>query len=86
MPQTADFVDRKSVQWGRAHVRDCIERALRGEPGFFYALEAGHVRGTPFEDWHPVAAHQRTAVLVGASFAAFMREPEVAQGGEHGAA
>lgn len=85
MPQTADFVDRKRVAWGRDHVDDCMRRALRGEPGFFYAMEAGHVRGTPFEEWHPVAAHQRAAVLVGASFAAFMREPE-AQGGEHGAA
>ncbi len=85
MPETADFVDRKSVEWGRAHVRDCIERALRGEPGWFYAMEAGHVRGTPFIEPDPVAEWQRMAVLVGASFAAFMREPE-GKGGSDGAA
>ncbi|WP_152643479.1 hypothetical protein [Paracidovorax citrulli] len=25
-----------------------VRRGLRGEPGCFYALEAGHVAGTPF--------------------------------------
>lgn len=30
-----------------------VRRGLRGEPGCFYALEGGHVVGTPFGDADP---------------------------------
>ena len=85
MPETADFVDRKRVEWGRAHVDDCLKRALAGEPGYFYAIEGGHVMGTP---WGVpaggmggatcVARLQAMALMMGSTFAGFMREPTAA--------
>ena len=88
MPDTADWVDQKRVLWGREHVDMCIRRAMRGEVGWFYAMEGGAVLGTPWtaDEGAPllglagsartVAALQCTEVLMGVSFAAFMREPQ----------
>lgn len=95
MPETADWVDRKRVTWGREHVDMCIRRAMNGEPGWFYAMERGVVLGTPWAEDEgaallgmtgkpsTVAALQRTAVILGLSFAAFMREPQEVQHGTH---
>ncbi len=100
MPQTAEWVDRKRAEWGKAHVNDCVRRAIAGEPGYFYAIEGGNVLGTPWpagtavDGGPPVAQRpgarklsvhevQRMAVLCGASFAGFMREPT--NGGGDGA-
>lgn len=85
MPETADFVDRKRVEWGRAHVDDCLKRALAGEPGYFYAIEGGHVMGTPWGMSEggllgdmSIARLQAMALMVGTTFAGFMREPTAA--------
>lgn len=85
MPETADFVDRKRVEWGRAHVDDCLKRALAGEPGYFYAIEGGHVLGTPWgipdgglSGELCVARLQAMALMMGTTFAGFMREPATA--------
>lgn len=93
MPLVADFIDRKRVEWGKTYVNDCLRKALAGEAGWFYAIEAGHTVGTPFPVGHPIDAEQRMAVLVQAKFAAFMRWPDVqasasavVQGVPHGAA
>lgn len=98
MPLTADWVDKKRAEWGRDHVNDCVRRAMAGEPGYFYAIEGGHVLGTPWPvgaavegsplppgqvKGRSVVEWQRAAVLCGAAFAGFMREP--GQGGERGA-
>ncbi|MBV7427291.1 MULTISPECIES: hypothetical protein [unclassified Acidovorax] len=95
MPETADFVDRKRAEWGRAYVDDCLKRALAGEPGYFYAIEGGHVMGTP---WGMpaggigrdlcMARWQALALMIGATFAVFMREPSAsaAAGGGDGKA
>ncbi|MCG8990806.1 hypothetical protein MI467_28575 [Delftia acidovorans] len=92
MPETADWVDQKRVQWGRDYVDLCIRRSLRGEPGWFYAMEGGKVLGTPWPmdalaplvggGTRTVAQLQAAAVLLGVGFAGFMREPE---GNAHGA-
>lgn len=97
MPKTAEWVDKRRAEWGRDHVNDCVRRAMGGEPGYFYAMEAGHVLGTPWPagaaveglpipperaKGHTVAEWQRAAVLLGVAFAAFMREP--GQGGDSG--
>lgn len=98
MPLTADWVDKKRAEWGRDHVNDCVRRAMAGEPGYFYAIEAGHVLGTPWPvgaavegspfpvqqvKGRTVQEWQRAAVLFGAAFVAFLREP--VQGGDSGA-
>ncbi|WP_295378391.1 hypothetical protein [uncultured Pseudacidovorax sp.] len=77
MPETAAWVDQRRKEWGVPYVNDCIRRAIAGEPGLFYALERGHVLGTPFPATHPVAELQHQAVLKGSTFAGFMAEPKV---------
>lgn len=75
MPATAQWVDKQRAEWGAAHVNTCIRLALAGQPGEFYALEAGHVMGVPFPATHAMAAAQNYAVMCGVTFAGFMREP-----------
>ena len=77
MPQTALWVDRQRQELGAAHVNACLRRALKGEPGWFWAIEHGRVLGTPFPASAPIANEQRVAVLTGATFAGFIALPEV---------
>jgi hypothetical protein len=81
MPMTAEWVDRKRAEYGAAHVNDCIKRAVGGEPGLFYALEAGNVLGTPWPAGTVLEADQRFAVMMGCSFAGFIAEPVVVNEG-----
>lgn len=83
MPKTAEWVDRMRAQLGVTHVNEQIRLALKGEPGHFYAIEGGHVLGTPFPPTHPIDQEQRLAVLVGAVFAGFIAEPEGGADGTH---
>lgn len=102
MPMTAEFVDRKRVEWGRAYVNDCVRRAMAGQPGYFYAMERGHTLGTP---WLGDAANELlaqglaaargaacgVAALQGVALAigadaAFFMREPAAGGGEHGQA
>jgi hypothetical protein len=48
---------------------------MSGVPGRFYALENGHVLGTPFPATHPIAQEQRFALLTGCTFAGFIATP-----------
>lgn len=85
MPDTADWIGQKRLDWGRAHVDDCLRRAtVDKQPGFFYAMERGHVVGTPFPADHPAAAAQRYAVLNGCAFAVFMLQPPGMQASAQG--
>ena len=77
MPETAKWVDEKRREHGAAFVNGCIRRAMKGEPGFFYAIERGHVLGTPFPPTHPVAQDQQYAVTYGCTFAGFIATPDV---------
>lgn len=47
MPRTAEVVAEKRRVWGDAHVVLCQQKALAGEPGWFWAWEAGVAVGTP---------------------------------------
>lgn len=92
MPRTAEWVDRQRLEYGKEHVNACIKRSLAGEEGWFYALERGHVLGTPYAAGAPEAELVRLAVVMGAGFAGFIRPPTPApvqagthhQGGAHG--
>lgn len=102
MPMTAEFVDRKRVEWGRAYVNDCVRRSMAGQPGYFYAMERGHTLGTPWLGAaadkllaQGVAAAQGAACGVAAlqavalaigAEAAFFMREPVGGGGEHGKA
>lgn len=83
MPETAKWVEARRAEYGKAHVDDCIRSALKGVAGRFYAMERGHFLGTPFPPEHPVGQDQAFAVMVGASFAAFMATPEGVTSGAH---
>ena len=75
MPETALWVDDKRREWGADHVNACIRRSIKGEPGQFYAIEGGHVLGTPFPATHPMCDWQNYAVATACKFAAFRAEP-----------
>jgi hypothetical protein len=75
MPLTAAWVDQQRGRFGKDHVNDCIRRALRGERNLFYAVEAGHVLGTPF-DWSERGLFiVSMSVLTGARFVAGLLDP-----------
>lgn len=76
MPLTAKWVQARRTEWGDAWVKECQKRALAGEPGWFYAIEAGYTIGTPFD--HKLSGMvewQQYAILAGCSGAWFMRAP-----------
>jgi hypothetical protein len=82
MPETSKWVDAKRVELGKVYVNDCIRRALKGEPGLFYAMERGHVLGTPFPATSPIAESQNYAVTMGCTFAGFIATPGEKNGTE----
>lgn len=57
MPRTYADIQARAAEQGKA-VFALVRRALRGEPGCFYAVEAGHVVGTPFDQPVTVEAAQ----------------------------
>lgn len=76
MPETAIFVDSKRKEFGAEFVNACIKAALSGTPGRFYAMENGHVLGTPFPPTHPISQDQCFALMTGCKFAAFIAQPK----------
>lgn len=77
MPLTAKWVDDRRKEYGEEHVNECLLRAKKGEPDQFYAIENGHVAGTPFSKADPrLADWQDFAILAGVKFAGFMRKPQ----------
>ena len=75
MPETAKWVDGKRKELGADFVNGCIRRALKGEPGLFYAMERGHVLGTPFPASDVRDRYQNIAVVTGTTFAGFIATP-----------
>lgn len=82
MPETARWIDRMRKQYGPAYVNGLIRRATAtpGEPGLFYAVERGHVLGTPFPATSSMAVWQSHAIAVGCTFAGFIAKPGEAHG------
>lgn len=81
MPNVARLVDEARAKYGAEHVRQCIARGMKGEPGWFYAFENGMVQGTPFTADHVTTQALQLAVALGGRYAMVMRPPE---GGAHG--
>lgn len=78
MPETAKWVEEQRRLHGADYVNTCIRNAMKGEPGWFYAIERGHVLGVPFPPTHNVQQYQDFAVLHGCPFAGFIRLPKEA--------
>ncbi len=73
---SGEWVAQQRLSWGKEHVDDCLRRATVDKlPGYFYAVERGRVVGTPFPADHPVAEWQAYALVMGTTFAVFMKQP-----------
>jgi hypothetical protein len=74
MPRTALMIDERRARLGDAHVLACVKAGMRGEPNWFYAIEGGHVVGTPFT---AVGLMEPVGIAFALSGAAMvMRDPE----------
>ena len=72
MPETYKAIQAKAAAVGK-NAYGWVRKGLSGQPNFFYAMERGHVMGTPFtvaNIQHDVAA---TMVEFGASFIVMFR-------------
>lgn len=75
MPLTTAWVEKVRAKHGAKYVNGVVKRGMAGERGCFYAVEAGHFLGTPF-DWEPKGAMLISmTVLTGAPFVAALMEP-----------
>lgn len=76
MPLTAAWVRDLRQRWGHEYVTALIRRAMAGERNCFYAIENGHIAGTPF-DWEPKGQLLVSmSVLTGAKFVAAILEKD----------
>lgn len=90
MPLTAAQVADWRERFGAKHVNACIKASLQGERNKFYAMEAGHFLGTPF-DWTVQGAMAVSmSLLTGAKFVAGLIDPKgvvdlcLTEGAQHG--
>lgn len=84
MPNVYAAVQAKAAEIGPAAYA-LVRRGLRGQARCFWAVEAGHVVGTPF-DGHPVQAEvARAMVQFGCAHVCVWGEPTTG-GQAHGAA
>lgn len=71
MPKVAELVAQQRRRRGDAFIVECQRRGMGGEPGWFYAWEAGVCVGTPWpaamaivDQVDPRHAHAQKAVVV----------------------
>lgn len=89
LPAAMPGVAKLMVDWrkrlGDAHVNDCWERGMAGEPGWFFAREGAIAIGTPFPvpagagpewDWAEKVIKTGQAVV-------YLREPAEGNRGTH---
>lgn len=79
MPKVAKIVDQMRADLGKAWVDQCIAAATKGQPDQFYAIERGHVVGTPFTLDTELAQQMSLCFMVGGA-GAVIRQPEVRNG------
>ena len=87
MPETYKAIQVKAGEIGTDAYR-FVRRGVAGQPNAFYAIERGHVAGTPFDLGNVPDEIARLAVQFGISFL-IMWAPEAQQlpriaGGVHG--
>jgi hypothetical protein len=75
MPSVWRKIGEYRQLWGKEHVAECIRRGMAGEPGWFYASEAGHVEGTPFTAEQVTTDLLKQAVALGHRYWVVMRPP-----------
>lgn len=62
MPATYASIQSKAKGMGRGAFA-LVRRSLAGTPNLFWAMERGHVMGTPFSADQPIAADVATAMV-----------------------
>lgn len=62
MPATYASIQAKAAELGPAAFA-MVRRSLKGAPNLFWAMERGHVMGTPFSADHPIAADVAQALV-----------------------
>ncbi len=91
MPLTAAQVADWRERFGAEHVNACIKAAMAGERNKFYAMEAGHFLGSPFDWTVDGAVVVSMSMLRGAKFLAGVIDPKgvvelcIKEGGADGA-
>lgn len=80
MPKVAEMVDRMRDQLGADWVKARIASSQKGVPDEFYAVEGGHIVGTPFTLDAALNEKVRLCFMVGGA-GAVIRQPK---DGEHG--
>lgn len=74
MPLTYADIQAQAKQRGNVAYA-LVRRSLKGEPNCFYAIEGGHVVGTPF-DQQLTAEVAQCMVAFGSGFVVFWPTPE----------
>jgi hypothetical protein len=82
MPKVAGIVSSMRAQLGKQWVDQCINKAIAGEPDMFYAMERGHIVGTPFSLDVALAEQMRVCFMVGGA-GAVIRQPEGVSNGKN---
>lgn len=77
MPETYKAIQAKADKIG-SHAYRLVRASLKGEPNRFYAIERGHVAGTPFNMDNVPAEIARLALQFGISYL-IMWAPEAQQ-------
>lgn len=81
MPQTAAFVDARRAEYGVEWVNRCIAEGHKHKrAGWFYAVEAGHVLGTPWPPADAVGQLATIAAAMGSGFICIVRPPSGGEG------
>ena len=81
MPETAAHVDRQRKQWGAEWVNRCITEGHKHKRhGWFYAVERGHVLGTPFTNDQATHDLLMRGVVTGSGYVCALRPPSQAPG------
>lgn len=84
MPKVAAMVAEKRRLWGDAHVTDVVNRGMKGERNCFYAFEAGHIVGAPFDAEFGFDYFAKLGAAVEGAAYMTMREPKPGQTGGQG--
>lgn len=75
MPRTASWVNEQREKHGAAYIDGCLRAAMAGSRNQFYAVEGGHVVGTPF-DWTDRGLFiVSMSILTGGAYVAALRDP-----------
>lgn len=65
MPKVAEMVAGMRRDMGDAWVDACIKAGMAGKPDQFFAVEGGHIVGTPFTLGSALAENMRVCFIVG---------------------